>query len=107
MNSIQSQSFNSEMTISDLKTLGSQGGATARLKDGSDVELRPKFGTMQKVIYLNGKRTEALVRLEYSKLIGKIRTIKRHDVLIARRQKLNGHETLVLTGRGYHRKNKN
>ncbi len=44
--------------------------------------------------------------VEYSKIYKEIRTIKRGDVLVARRIKQGNTNRLLLTGKGYHRPTK-
>lgn len=90
-----------KMTINDLKVLGLQGGATAYLDDGTKVTLKRQFGTIDRKGLVNDELVDVEMIVGYSKIYGNIRTIKRHDVLIARRSPQK--KTLLLTGKGYRR----
>ncbi|MDR0200275.1 MAG: hypothetical protein LBI43_06840 [Streptococcaceae bacterium] len=94
------------LTLSDLRTIGKQGGATARLDTGEDVELLADFAAIYRHGYVEGKLQRVKVVLNYPNIYSKIRTIKRDDVLIARRTKGEKKTELLLTGKGYHRPEK-
>lgn len=91
------------LTVNDLKKLGKEGGTTARLETGEEVTLRKNYGTIIKQAIVNGQRMEVDVMITYSELYKQIRTLKRHDLLIARRMKIGHKKLLQLTGIGYHR----
>lgn len=90
------------VTLTDLRSLEKQGGATARLENGDEVDLKPSYGIIQnKKAFVGGTiGTVGLVE-DYSKIINRIRTIKRNGILIARRTK---QDVLQLTGKGYHKR---
>lgn len=94
-----------EVTISDLRLLGKQGNATARLFDGTTLHLRPKEAVKEQMGYVAGKKVPVLVAYDYTKIYANIRTIKRGDVLIARRTKFGNENILRLTGQGFVRPN--
>lgn len=94
-----------EVTLSDLRALGKAGGATARLENGEDVVLRPRFGTVKREGYINGTLQLVDVKVDYPAIYAKIRTIKRNNVLVARREKQGHNTALCLTGKGYRRPN--
>lgn len=94
-----------EVTLSDLRELGKAGGATARLENGEDVTLRPRFGTVKREGYINGSLQLVDVRVDYPAIYSQIRTIKRGNVLVARREKKGKSTLLKLTGKGYRRPN--
>ena len=100
MNQIKSTS---EVTLTDLRRLGLQGDATARLVSGEEVKLTSKHGLIPKKGYVAGKLQSVEMVAEYSKIYNEIRTIKRGDVLVARRIKQGNKTILQLTGKGYHR----
>ncbi|ELY5747361.1 hypothetical protein RYR35_000585 [Streptococcus iniae] len=93
------------LTISDLKQLGKQGGATARLFSGQEVTLRANYGTIIRQAIVDGQRMEVDVMMFYPELYKQIRTLKRNHLLIARRVKIGKRKILQLTGKGYHRPN--
>ncbi|MCK1198649.1 hypothetical protein MXZ29_07210 [Streptococcus uberis] len=45
-----------EITISDLKEMGKQGGVTARLDSGQTVTLRKDYGTIKGQVMINNKK---------------------------------------------------
>lgn len=92
-----------EITLSDLRLLGQQGGATAFLDDGTKIELKPNFCIEKRTGFIGGDAAEVSLTISYAKIYRKIRTIKRHQTLVARRVKCNGKEILQSTGRGYTR----
>ncbi|MBY5035313.1 hypothetical protein K6V78_09715 [Streptococcus gallolyticus] len=92
-----------QVSLSDLRKLGRQGGVTARLDDGSDMKLLPQFGTVKRKGYISGKVTTVEVVYAYPDVYSQIRTLKRKEVLIARREKVNKKSVLKLTGRGYNK----
>ncbi|HEL1582929.1 hypothetical protein [Streptococcus suis] len=94
----------SEVTLSDLRQLGRQGGATARLDDGSDMTLRSDFGTVVRKAYIGGEVKVVDLIMNYPKIYPHIRTIARDGILIARRERVATKQVLKLTGRGYSRK---
>ncbi|HEP5052606.1 MULTISPECIES: hypothetical protein [Streptococcus] len=92
------------VTLSDLKQLGKQGGATALLEDGTLLTLRGRHATRRTKGYVDGILKEIDVIIPYPKILNQIRTIKSQNTLVARR--INRQSPLRLTGRGYHRKGK-
>lgn len=92
-----------EVTLSDLRQLGKAGGATARLDNGDELTLRPRFGTVRRQGYINGVLQPVDVRQDYAAIYSQIRTIKQGDVLVARREKQGKRTILKLTGKGYRR----
>lgn len=100
MNQIKSTS---EVTLTDLRRLGLQGDATARLASGEEMKLTSKYGLIPKNGYVAGKLQTVEMIVEYSKIYRDIRTIKRGDILVARRIKQGNKTILQLTGKGYHR----
>lgn len=102
MNQIKN-SFNTEMTVSDLKNIGKEGGATARLETGETLYLRPKYATVKRPVLINGHESIADVIVYYTAVLNLIRTVKRGQVLIARRVKKGNGTYLQLTGQGYTR----
>lgn len=97
-----------EITVSlkDLKVLGKQGGATARLEDGTDLILKPDYAVKQAKGYVDGHLRDVEFHLPYKKVYDQIRTIKRDAQVIARKVKTPSGMELRLTGRGYNRQNK-
>ncbi|EIQ82693.1 hypothetical protein [Streptococcus canis] len=93
-----------EVTLADLRTLGRQGGATAHLDTGEEIELAPQFALVERQGYIAGKRQPVQMILDYATVYRHIRTIKRDSILIARRSKYNKRTALLLTGKGYKRK---
>ena len=91
-----------EITVSlkDLKVLGKQGGATARLEDGTDYAVKQAKG------YVDGLLRDVEFHLPYKKVYDQIRTIKRDAQVIARKVKTPLGMELRLTGRGYNRQTK-
>ena len=80
MNQIKSTS---EVTLTDLRRLGLQGDATARLASGEEMKLTSKYGLIPKKGYVAGKLQTVEMIAEYSKIYRDIRTIKRGDILVA------------------------
>ncbi len=101
MNEIKSLS--TEMTIRDLRTLGRTGNATARLDTGEVLYLKPAYGLRKRKALIDGQETEVDVIDYYSKIYKHIRTVKRKNLLIARKVKRGNQYILQLTGKGYHR----
>lgn len=92
-----------EVTITDLKKLGLQGGATAYLSDGQEVILHKNYGLIRRKGFVAGELQTVEVVESYVSLYAKIRTIKRNDIIVARRVRKGSGSKLLLTGRGYHR----
>lgn len=92
--------------LRDLKNLGKQGGATARLEDGTDLILKPDCAVKQARGYVDGVLKDVEFRLPYKKVYDQIRTIKRDAQVIARKVKTPSGVELRLTGKGYNSKNK-
>lgn len=98
--------IDTEMRLSDLTALGRQGQATARLEDGSTIELHPRFGTKEAWAYINGEKQLVKIICPYHEIYSQIRTVKRGDVLVARREHFGERTLLKLTGKGYARPQK-
>ena len=92
--------------LRDLKNLGKQGGATARLEDGTDIILKPDYAVKQARGYVDGVLRDVEFHLPYKKVYDQIRTIKRDAQVIARKVKTPSGMELRLTGRGYNRQTK-
>ena len=91
--------------LKDLKKLGKQGGATARLEDGTELILKPDYAVKTAKGYVDGILRDVEFHLPYKRIYHQIRTIKRTGQLVARKVRVpSGHE-LRLTGKGYHRPN--
>ncbi|MDN5016695.1 hypothetical protein PCY10_03870 [Streptococcus sp. SI1] len=101
MNQIKISS--SEVTLTDLRRLGREGDATARLENGEEVKLTSKHGLISRKGYINGKLELVEMVVDYASIYQTIRTIKRRNVLVARRIKRGKKSILQLTGKGYHR----
>lgn len=101
MNQIKISS--SEVTLTDLRRLGREGDATARLDTGEEVKLTSKYGLIPRKGYINGKLELVETIVEYASIYQAIRTIKRGNILVARRIKRGKKSVLQLTGKGYHR----
>ena len=92
--------------LRDLKNLGKQGGATARLEDGTDLILKPDYAVKQARGYVDGVLKDVEFHLPYKKVYDQIRTIKRDAQVIARKVKTPSGMELRLTGKGYNPQNK-
>lgn len=92
-----------EVTISDLKEMGKQGGVTARLDSGQTVTLRKDYGTIKGQVMINNKKTIGDIIINYVDFYQQIRTLKRNHLLIARRVRQGDKTLLKLTGTGYNR----
>ena len=92
--------------LKDLKVLGKQGGATARLEDGTDLILKPDYAVKQARGYVDGLLRDVEFHLPYKKVYDQIRTIKRDAQVIAQKVKTPSGMELRLTGKGYNPKNK-
>ena len=91
--------------LKDLKNLGKQGGATARLEDGTELILKPDYAVKQARGYVDGVLRDVEFHLSYKKVYEQIRTIKKGSHIVARKvRSLSGVE-LRLTGIGYKPKN--
>lgn len=99
MNNIKK--IDTEVTLSDLRLLGRQGHATARLFDGTTLQLRPNEAVREQMAYISGEKVPVLVAYDYPKIYGQIRTIKRGDVIVARRARFGDATILRLTGQGF------
>ena len=94
---------NNECNIKDLRILGRQGGATARLVSGEEVELTSKYALVERRGYVEGELKTVSVIHDYVDIYNQIRTIMRNHILIARRVRRGNKSVLLLTGKGYHR----
>lgn len=92
--------------LRDLKNLGKQGGATARLEDGTDLILKPDYAVKQAKGYVEGILRDVEFHLPYKKIYEQIRTIKKDAHIVARKVKTPSGMELRLTGKGYNPKNK-
>ncbi|WP_019779608.1 hypothetical protein [Streptococcus sobrinus] len=102
MNEIK-KAFDTEVSISDLRQLGKSGNATARLDSGEIVDLKPKYGLRKKTALIDDQEVEVQVIDYYPKIYKHIRTIKRRNLIIARKVRRGNQFILQLTGKGYHR----
>ena len=96
-----------EVTLSDLRLLGSQGEAIAYLDDGRQAIIKPKFAVAQHKRMVNGNLIvigEDILR--FHEIYSAIVSIKRKHFSVAERTKRDEEYCLVLTGRGYHRPTK-
>lgn len=87
--------------LKDLKRLGKQGGATARLEDGTDLVLKPHYAVKQARGYVDGIIRDVEFHLSYAKIYPHIRTIKKDGHLVARKVRSPDGFVLRLTGKGY------
>lgn len=94
---------NKTVTIKDLRNIGKLGGATARLLDGTDMELLENYGVVRREGVVFGKLETVEVVERYNSVYKKIRTIKWNGIIIARLVKRGNLELLELTGNGYKR----
>ncbi|ESR10538.1 hypothetical protein DIX59_10030 [Streptococcus iniae] len=94
-----------KVTISDLKEMGKQGGATARLESGETVTLRKNYGTIKRPILIENRKVLGDVIVRYVDIYEQIRTVKRNNLLVARRVRQGKVTSLKLTGIGYNRIN--
>lgn len=104
MNGIKTQK-DTEVTVSDLKNLGRQGDVTARLDSGEIIELKAKYAIRKRLAIVAGQETEAEIIVFYPEIYKQIRTVKRRNILIARKVNHKRETILQLTGKGYHRPN--
>lgn len=91
------------VTIKDLRNIGRLGGATARLLDGTDMELLENYGVVRREGVVFGKLETVEVVERYVAIYPKIRTIKWNNIIVARLVKRGNKELLELTGNGYRR----
>lgn len=89
--------------LRDLRNLGKQGGATARLDDGTELILKPDYAVKQAEGYVDGIPRDVEFHLSYSSIYNRIRTIKKDGHLVARRMRCPLGIELRLTGKGYNR----
>lgn len=92
-----------EVTIKDLRILGRQGGATAYLVDGQEMILDAAYGLIRRQGIVFGEMQTVEIIEQYTTIYSKIRTIKRDDIVIARRVQRGNKSVLLLTGKGYKR----
>lgn len=90
--------------LKDLKRLGKQGGATARLEDGTDLVLKPHYAVKQAKGYVDGVIKNVEFHVRYQSIYDDIRTIKKDGHLVARKVRTPTGFELRLTGKGYHPK---
>ena len=94
-----------KLTLSDLRRLGRQGGATLILDDGRQAQIRPCFAMITKRQWQNGHWNYQEEILSFHAIYPTITLVKRKHLVIAEKIKRNGEDSLVLTGVGYHRPN--
>lgn len=94
------------VTLRDLNSLGSYGGSTARLDDGTEVLLCKHYASQRTKGYVNHELKDIELRLRYKDIYKQIRTIKRGHQLVARKERTPQGMQLRLTGEGYHRPQK-
>lgn len=93
--------------LRDLRSLGKQGGATARLEDGTELFLKPDYAIKKANGYVDGYLREVEFHLPYKSIYNQIRTIKKAGQLVARKSRSPLGFQLRLTGKGYKPKNTN
>ena len=94
------------VTLRDLNILGSYGGSTARLDDGTEVLLHKHYASQRTKGYVNHELKDVELRLPYKSIYSAIRTIKKDHQLVARKERTPQGLQLRLTGNGYHRPRK-
>ncbi|GAD41605.1 hypothetical protein OJ919_05930 [Streptococcus anginosus] len=87
--------------LRDLRNLGKQGGATARLDDGTDLILKPNYAVKQARGYVDGVLRDVEFHLAYKSIYSQIRTIKKDGHVVARKVRSPSGFELRLTGKGY------
>lgn len=87
--------------LRDLRNLGVQGGATARLEDGTDLILKPDYAVKRARGYVDGIPRDVEFHLPYKSIYDHIRTIKKDGHLVARKVRSPSGVVLRLTGKGY------
>lgn len=87
--------------LRDLRTLGKQGGVTARLDDGSELLLMPNYALKKANGYVDGRLREVEFHLSYKSIYSQIRTIKKDSQLVARKVRSPAGFELRITGKGY------
>lgn len=87
--------------LRDLRNLGIQGGATARLEDGTDLILKPNYAVKRARGYVDGISKDVEFHLSYKSIYDHIRTIKKDGHLVARKVRSPSGFVLRLTGKGY------
>ncbi|HFR5317310.1 TPA: hypothetical protein ACHW0W_000689 [Streptococcus equi subsp. zooepidemicus] len=95
----------SEMTLSDLRRLGRQGGAVLILEDGRHAQIRPRYASIKSHRRQDSRLNSQESILSFHVVYSAITAVKRKHLVIAERIKRNGKNQLVLTGIGYHRSN--
>ncbi|VTP85989.1 hypothetical protein [Streptococcus equi] len=88
--------------LRDLKELGKQGGATARLEDGTVLLLKPHYAIKQARGYVDGIPRDVEFHLPYKNIYNDIRTIKKDGHLVARKVRSLAGVDLLFTGKGYY-----
>lgn len=89
--------------LRDLRNLGKQGGATARLEDGTELFLKPDYAVRTAKGYVDGIPRDVEFHLTYRSIFNQIRTIKKDGHLVARKERSPSVLVLQLTGKGYKR----
>lgn len=97
------QQLSQEVTIKDLRILGKQGGATAYLTNGQEMILDRSYGLIRRQGIVFGELQTVEMIEQYTAIYAKIRTIKRDDIVIARRVQRGNKSILLFTGKGYTR----
>ncbi|MBF0786697.1 MULTISPECIES: hypothetical protein [unclassified Streptococcus] len=87
--------------LRDLRNLGKQGGATARLEDGTELILKPDYAVKKARGYVDGILRDVEFHLPYKSIYSHIRTIKKDNHLVARKTRSPAGFVLRLTGKGY------
>lgn len=89
--------------LRDLRNLRKQGGATARLEDGTELFLKPGYAVRTAKGYVDGIPRDVEFHLTYRSIFNQIRTIKKDGHLVARKERSPSGLVLQLTGKGYKR----
>lgn len=89
------------VTLRDLKKLGKNGGATARLEDGTELILKQDYAIKKAKGYVDGTLKDVEFHLIYNAIYKQIRTIKKDNFLVARKVRSPSGFELRLTNKGY------
>ena len=91
------------LTLSDLRRLGRQGGATLILDDGRQAIVKAKFALIVHKKWQSGHLVEEKKVVSFHTIYPAIILVKRKHFVIARRVRRKKQQILTLTGQGYHR----
>ena len=91
------------LTLSDLRRLGRQGGATLILDDGRQAIVKAKFALIVHKKWQEGHLVEEKEVVSFHTIYPAIMLVKRKHFVIARRVRRKKQQSRTLTGQGYHR----